>query len=416
MRLDAAADFADLFEVKDALEKKGELYTRVEADAARPRLPARDLRARDAGSRRREPPSSATRACTSRSTSSRTERGRPASTSCRAPDTTWRVDSTSTVSRAATPNMPREPRRSGSPPRRSSSRLATSSATSTSAASSTWRRCASIPTSRLPAGASVPAAGLPWFMALFGRDSLITSFQALPFAPELAADHAARPAARQGDAVDDFRDEEPGKILHELRFGELTAFEERPALAVLRRGRLDAAVPDRCSTSTSAGPATSTLVRELEPDARAALDWIDEYGDRDGDGYVEYERRNTETGLENQCWKDSWNSIVFADGTLARRRRATCEIQGYVYDAKRRCARLAREVWDDAALAERLEREAAELEAPLQPGLLDRRARVLRARARRRRSARSTRSPRTSATCSGAASSTTTRPTPSSGT
>src|SRR6185369_2724147 len=81
------------------------------------------------------------------------------------------------------------------------------------------------------------------------------------------------------------------------------------------------------------------------------------------DGYIEYSRRNTETGLENQCWKDSWNSILFADGTLSKLPRATCEIQGYVYDAKVRCARLARKVWNDPALADRLEREAADLKA-----------------------------------------------------
>jgi glycogen debranching enzyme len=102
-------------------------------------------------------------------------------------------------------------------------------------------------------------------------------------------------------------------------------------------------------------------VRRLEPNARAALAWIDEYGDSDGDGYVEYERRNTETGLENQCWKDSWNSILFADGTLARLPRATCELQGYVYDARRRCGRLAREIWDDNTLGEKLEHQADEL-------------------------------------------------------
>jgi glycogen debranching enzyme len=105
----------------------------------------------------------------------------------------------------------------------------------------------------------------------------------------------------------------------------------------------------------------SERVRRLEPNARAALAWIDEYGDRDGDGYVEYERRNTESGLENQCWKDSWNSIQFADGTLAKLPRATCELQGYAYDARRRCARLAREVWDDDTLAAKLEDQAEKL-------------------------------------------------------
>jgi glycogen debranching enzyme len=96
-------------------------------------------------------------------------------------------------------------------------------------------------------------------------------------------------------------------------------------------------------------------------EARAALIWIDSYGDLNGDGYVEYDRRNKETGLANQCWKDSWNSILFADGTLSRRPLAVCEIQGYVYDAKIRCARLARSFWNDPELAQRLEKEAAAL-------------------------------------------------------
>jgi glycogen debranching enzyme len=92
----------------------------------------------------------------------------------------------------------------------------------------------------------------------------------------------------------------------------------------------------------------------------AALNWIDSYGDGDNDGYIEYERK-TKLGLDNQCWKDSWNSILFHDGTLAPTRRATCEIQGYVYDAKVRCTRLAREIWKDEALAVNLESQAAQL-------------------------------------------------------
>ena len=96
------------------------------------------------------------------------------------------------------------------------------------------------------------------------------------------------------------------------------------------------------------------LVRALEPNARAALKWIDHYGDSDGDGYIEYQRK-TNLGLDNQCWKDSWNSILFHDGTVAPTPRATCEIQGYAYDAKVRCARLAREIWKDEILAVKLE-------------------------------------------------------------
>jgi glycogen debranching enzyme len=211
-------------------------------------------------------------------------------------------------------------------------------------------------------GASVPAAGLPWFMALFGRDSIIASYQALPFAPELAETTLRILAARQGQAVDDFRDEEPGKILHELRVGELTHFGERPHSPYY--GTIDATpLWLVLLDETHRWTANEKLVRELEPHARAALTWIDEYGDLDDDGFVEYERRNLETGLENMCWKDSWNSIIFRDGTLSKLPRATCEVQGYIYDAKRRCARLARSVWGDSALADRLEREAEELRA-----------------------------------------------------
>jgi glycogen debranching enzyme len=103
------------------------------------------------------------------------------------------------------------------------------------------------------------------------------------------------------------------------------------------------------------------LVRELEYEARAALKWIDEYADLMGNGYISYQRRNEETGLENQCWKDSWDSISYRDGRLAGFPRATCELQGYAFDAKTRGARLAREVWKDEQLAVDLERQAAEL-------------------------------------------------------
>ncbi len=207
---------------------------------------------------------------------------------------------------------------------------------------------------------SLPAAGLPWFMAVFGRDSVITSLQALPFASELAETTLKLLAMRQGTVLDSFRDEEPGKILHEARWGELTAFEERPHSPYF--GSADVTplwliLLDEYERWTG----DEGLVRRLEKHARAALRWIDDFGDRDGDGYVEYATRNEETGLVNQCWKDSWDSICFADGSLASLPRATCEIQGYVYDAKRRCARLAREIWGDQALADRLDSEATSL-------------------------------------------------------
>lgn len=211
-------------------------------------------------------------------------------------------------------------------------------------------------------GATLPAAGLPWFMALFGRDSLITSFQALPYLPELAATTLRVLAAAQADDRDDFHEREPGKIMHELRFGELTARGERPYSPYF--GSADATplfliLLDEYHRWSG----DNELVRALEPNARAALSWIEDSGDADGDGYVEYSRRDSAKGLVNQCWKDSWDAIQFADGTLPRGPIATCEIQGYAYDARCRAARLSREVWGDGAFAERLEAQARDLRA-----------------------------------------------------
>ena len=211
-------------------------------------------------------------------------------------------------------------------------------------------------------GATLPAAGLPWFMALFGRDSLITSYQALPYLPELAATTLRVLAARQATERDDFHEQEPGKILHELRFGELTSLGLRPHSPYF--GSADVTplflvLLDEYHRWTG----DDELVRDLEANARAALRWIEDSGDLDGDGYIEYQSRNPTTGLVNQCWKDSWDSIQFADGTLAQGPIATCEIQGYAYDAQRRCARLARDVWNDTALSERLEQRARDLQA-----------------------------------------------------
>jgi glycogen debranching enzyme len=207
---------------------------------------------------------------------------------------------------------------------------------------------------------ALPAAGLPWFMTMFGRDSIFTSLQALPFTPDLAATTLRALGARQGTRLDDFRDEDPGRILHEMRYGELTAFEERPHSPYY--GCADATplyvvLMDEYERWTG----DTRLVRELEFEARAALTWIDEYGDLQGNGYISYKRRNEKTGLENQCWKDSWDSISFRDGTLPGFPRATCELQGYAYDAKVRGARLARAIWHDPGLADRLEQEAADL-------------------------------------------------------
>jgi glycogen debranching enzyme len=209
-------------------------------------------------------------------------------------------------------------------------------------------------------GKSLPAAGLPWFMTMFGRDSIFTSLQALPFTPELAATTLRALGLWQGTRVDDFRDEDPGRILHEMRYGEMTAFEERPHSPYY--GCADATplyvvLLDEYERWTG----DAQLVRDLENEARAALNWIDEYADLMGNGYISYQRRNEETGLENQCWKDSWDSISYRDGRLPGYPRATCELQGYAYDAKVRGARVAREIWKDAAFADELEKQAADL-------------------------------------------------------
>jgi glycogen debranching enzyme len=209
-------------------------------------------------------------------------------------------------------------------------------------------------------GRSLPAAGLPWFMTMFGRDSIFTSLQALPFTPELAATTLLALGDWQGTRLDDFRDEDPGRILHEMRYGEMTAFEERPHSPYY--GNADATplyvvLLDEYERWTG----DTKLVRDLEVNARAAIAWIDDYADLLGTGYIWYQRRNEETGLENQCWKDSWDSISYSDGRLPGFPRATCELQGYAYDAKMRGARLARLVWKDGQYADRLEKEAAEL-------------------------------------------------------
>ena len=202
----------------------------------------------------------------------------------------------------------------------------------------------------------VPAAGLPWFMTLFGRDTLITSFQELLLGPEAAAGALRALADAQADADDPERDAEPGKIVHELRRGKTALIWTDRYYGTVDATPLFLVLLSELWRWTG----DDAIVLELEQAARRALDWIDSYGDRDGDGFVEYLRRASH-GIDNQNWKDSYNSMVFHDGSLAHAPIAPVEVQGYVYDAKLRIAELARRVWRDDATAARLEAEAATL-------------------------------------------------------
>ncbi|HEX5828857.1 MAG TPA: glycogen debranching N-terminal domain-containing protein [Candidatus Limnocylindrales bacterium] len=202
------------------------------------------------------------------------------------------------------------------------------------------------------------AAGVPWFTTLFGRDALITAFQALAVRPQLAIDTLETLAALQGDADDPERDMEPGKILHELRTGEMARNGETPHTPYY--GTADATPLWLILLgATYDWTGDRAVVDRLWPNALRALEWIDAYGDRDGDGFVEYERRS-DRGLLNQGWKDSSDGIRDRHGRLAHTPIALAEVQGYVFDAKRRMAALAR-LRGDAELAGRLEGDAEAL-------------------------------------------------------
>jgi glycogen debranching enzyme len=204
--------------------------------------------------------------------------------------------------------------------------------------------------------ARLPAAGMPWFMTVFGRDTLITCLQTLLFGPELARAALEVLTELQARQHDPSIDAEPGKIVHELRSGKAAENWFRTYYGTVDATPLYLVLLSEVWRWTD----DSALVRAFKEPALRALEWIDEYGDRDGDGFVEYERRASH-GLQNQSWKDSGDSQRFHDGTLAETPIAPCEVQGYVYDAKLRTAELAREIWRDRPLAERLEQEAAEL-------------------------------------------------------
>jgi glycogen debranching enzyme len=181
-------------------------------------------------------------------------------------------------------------------------------------------------------------AGIPWFATLFGRDSLITSLQTLAFDTTIAADTLRLLAGRQGRAVDEWRDEAPGKILHELRIGELARLGEIPHSPYF--GTVDATPLFLILLGRHAAwTGHDGLFRELAEPVEHALGWLDRYADTDGDGYVDYQS-HTSRGLVNQGWKDSGDAIVAADGSLAKPPIALVEVQGYTYRAWLETARL----------------------------------------------------------------------------
>jgi glycogen debranching enzyme len=204
----------------------------------------------------------------------------------------------------------------------------------------------------------VPAAGLPWFVALFGRDTLIVSLQTMIVYPEFAAGTLEVLGQYQATKRDDYRDAEPGKILHELRYGELAHFKLIPHTPYY--GTADA-TPLYLIALHSAWRATGdrTLIERHLPNAEACLTWIDKYGDGDGDGFQEYQTRST-AGYENMAWKDSGDSVMYPDGQLVRGPKALCELQGYVYDAWLRMAEVYDEL-DNKRHANALRKKAARL-------------------------------------------------------
>ena len=204
----------------------------------------------------------------------------------------------------------------------------------------------------------VVAAGAPWFMTLFGRDSLWASEMAVAVDPSLALGTLQTLADRQGSVVDHMSEEEPGKILHEVRLdvsSGLSLGGKHVYYGSVDATPLFVAI---LGTVSRWGFAKDTIAALL-PHADRALDWIRNYGDKDGDGFVEYDRLNP-NGLLNQGWKDSWDGINFADGTMAEGPIALCEVQAYVYDAYMARSWIAYDAGDQA-LASQLADEATQL-------------------------------------------------------
>jgi glycogen debranching enzyme len=207
-------------------------------------------------------------------------------------------------------------------------------------------------------GHYILAAGIPWFVAIFGRDSIISSLQTKLLGPELMVGTIHTLASLQAVDCDQFRDAEPGKLPHEVRKGELSFFEQVPHTRYY--GSVDA-TPLFLILLWEAYQWTGdrTLLDRFLPPAEAAIHWINKWGDIDGDGFVEYRRRSTK-GLRNQGWKDSKDSITFASGTLADGGIALAEVQGYIYDAKVKMAEIYR-ILENPAKAQKMEIEAQKL-------------------------------------------------------